>query len=101
MVLEVSLVALAESAFVLAHHDGVRREEVVDSLVGLLRRRNIRVIGADTAIMSAALLLCRPSGRISFADALIHADTRTHGLDTIWSFARPFPADGLRVATPG
>lgn len=99
--LAVSMVALGETAFVLAHHYGVRREEIVDSLVGLLRRRNIRVIGADTAIVAAALLLCRSSARVSFADALIHADTLAHGLDTISSFDRRFPADGLHVASPG
>jgi hypothetical protein len=40
----------------------VPREEVVDSLVELLRKRNIEVLGAEKALVASALMLCRPSG---------------------------------------
>ena len=93
-------VALAETAFVLTRVYGVPREEVVDNLVGLLRKRNVRLLGMDKTLAATALLLCRPSGRISFADALINADARSHGVETLYSFDQQFPAEGLSVLTP-
>lgn len=98
--LQISLVALVESAFVLAHHYQVPREEIVDSLVALLRRRNIRVLGADAAAVAAALLLCRPSGRVSFADALLRVDALAHGVQKVWSIDRRFPTGGLEAQFP-
>src|SRR5215217_523724 len=47
------------------------REEIVDSLIDLLQRSNIRFQPLDKSLVIAALLLCRPSGRVSIGDALI------------------------------
>ena len=96
----ISLVPIAETAFVLSRSYGVPREEVVDNLVGLLRKRNVQVMGGDKATTAAALLACRPSGRVSFADALISADARSHGVATIYTFDEHFPAEGLAVREP-
>jgi len=97
----ISLVALAETAFVLNRHYGVPRELVVDRLVELLRRRNVETVGADKNVVASALLLCRPSGRVSFADALINADTRSAGISTLHTFDERFPDQGLSVHRPG
>jgi hypothetical protein len=43
------------------------------------------------------LLLCRPSGRIPFADAMVWGATRSAGNKTIYSLNERFPADGLEV----
>jgi predicted nucleic-acid-binding protein len=67
-------VTLAEAAFVLARNYGVPREQVVYRLVELLRKRNIDPLGVDKNLVASALLLCRPSGRVDYADALINAD---------------------------
>ena len=99
--LGVSLVVLAETAFVLSGDYGVPREEVVHSLVGLLRKRNIEVLGADKDLVASALLLCRPSGRVNYADALINADARTHGVDGLYTFDQRFPSEGLALQRPG
>ena len=96
----VSLVAVAETAFVLTRTYGVPREEVVDSLVGLLRKRNVQVLGIDKSVVAAALLMCRPSGRVSFADALINADARGNGVSTLYTFDAQFPDEGLLVRAP-
>ncbi len=79
----ISLVALAATAFVLNHHYQVPRETTVDHLVGFLRKHNVRVLGTDKNLVASALLLCRPSGRISFADALINAEARSGNLNTL------------------
>lgn len=99
--LGVSLVVLAETAFVLSSNYGAPREEVVDSLVGLLRKRNIEVIGAEKALVASALLLCRPSGRINYADALINADARAHEVGKLYTFDERFPSEGLTLERPG
>jgi predicted nucleic acid-binding protein len=99
-VLGVGPVALAETAFVLAHHYGVPRDQIVDRLVRLVRKRNIRVLGMDKDLVASALLRCAASGRVSFADALIYAEARTHQLPRMYSFDRRFPADGLTVQRP-
>jgi predicted nucleic-acid-binding protein len=93
----ISLVALAETAFVLHRNYGVPRELVVDRLVELLRKQNVTTIGADKGLVAGALLLCRPSGRVSFADALINADLRAAGLTAIFTFDERFPPEGLSV----
>src|ERR1051326_3726542 len=63
--------ALAETAYVLRNVYGLTREEIVDLLIAFLQRSNILVHALDKQITIAALLLCRPSGRVSFGDALI------------------------------
>lgn len=98
--LGVSLVALAESAFVLSRNYGVPRERVVDLLVELLRKRNIAPLGVDKTLAASALLLCRPSGRVNFADALINADARAHAVERFYTFDERFPSEGLELGQP-
>src|SRR6266571_2144417 len=67
---------LAETAHVLRRLYGVAREDVADLLIRLLRRRNILVHGLEKETVIAAILLTRPSNRISVPDALIWAAAR-------------------------
>lgn len=96
-------VVLAEVGFVLASVYGVGREAIVDALVALLRRQNIapHCLPKDDAL--EALLLCRPSARVSFADALIWAAARSTDDKVVYSFDGRFPRDGidLRDSQPG
>jgi predicted nucleic acid-binding protein len=43
------------------------------------------------------LLLCRPSGRVSFADALVWAVARSTEEKVIYSLDERFPRDGVEV----
>lgn len=69
-----SLVVFAETAFGIHCHYRVPRDLVIDPL----RKRNISVLGADKHLVARALLLCRPSGQVSFANA------RTSGVATLY-----------------
>ena len=69
-------VVLLESAYVLSSVYGVPRERVVDQLVALLRRANVGAFPTRKEHMIEALQLCRPSGRVSFGDAMIWAAAR-------------------------
>jgi len=48
-----------------------------------------------------ALSLCRPSGRVSVADAFIWASARHAGIDGVYTFDRRFPAANLTVRLLG
>ena len=98
--LGISLVTLAETAFVLSRNYGVPREQVVDRLVELLRKRNIDLLGVDKTLVASTLLLCRPSGRVNYADALINADARAHAVDLLYTFDERFPSEGLALRQP-
>ena len=70
-------------------------------MVTLLRKRNVVVLGTDKALAASALLLRRPSGRVSYADALINGDAREYGVGTLYTFDERFPSEGLVLEKPG
>ena len=95
--LMISGVALAETAFVLTSVYGGSRQDVVDRLLEFLRKENIDTFGLNKEFAVQGLLMCRPSGRVSFADALIWAAARSGGGDFVYSFDQRFPRDGIEV----
>ena len=90
-------VVLAETAYVLQSVYSIRRDLIVDALVAFVSRRNIGVLGLEKDLVLQALLLCRPSGRVSFADALVWAAARSSRIAAIYSFDERFPGDGLEI----
>lgn len=94
--LRVSSVVLAESAFVLRSFYEVPRDRVVDELIELLTRRNIETLELNTDLACEALTLCRPSGRVSFADALLWAAARAEEIP-VHTMDQRFPEDGIAV----
>jgi predicted nucleic acid-binding protein len=98
--LQITETALVETACVLLRTYRLARAEIVDLLIDLLQRQNVSVHPLDKRLVITALLLCRPSGRVSFGDALIWAAARHAGPSTVYSFDRRFPADGLEVRQP-
>jgi predicted nucleic acid-binding protein len=98
ILLGITAVALLEAAHVLRNPPySHSRETVVDTLVMLLQRDNIRGVGVDTTHAAVALLLCRPSTAVSFGDALIAAIGRSVGVTEAYSFDARFRRAGLRV----
>jgi predicted nucleic acid-binding protein len=95
--LTITDVVLAETAFVLTSFYKVPRATTVDSLIELIQKKNIRFLNLEKTIVIQALLLCRPSARVSFADALIWAVARSEGSSTVYSFDERFPSDGIAL----
>jgi len=95
-----SLLVLAETAYVLGSVYGVPRAEVVDGLVALVLRRNITVpeVPKETAV--EALLLCRASGKVSYSDALLWSLARSSDAPSVLTFDADFPCHGLEVSAP-
>ena len=88
---------IVETAYVLSSLYKVPRKAVVDSLLALIQKRNITLFALEKQLAMEALLLCRPSGRISFADAFIRAAARSAGAEVIYSLDERFPEEGIEV----
>ncbi|MEW6033429.1 MAG: PIN domain-containing protein [Chloroflexota bacterium] len=95
--LRVTDVVLAETAYVLTSVYGISRSVVVDHLIAFLQKENISPFALDKGLVLQALLLCRPSGRVSFADAMVWAAARSSGGRVVYSLDERFPGDGLEV----
>jgi len=94
---QITDVAVMEAAYVLASLYRLSRRLVVDTLIGLVQKENVVLVGLDKSIAIDALLLCRPSNRVSFGDAMIWAAARSAGAAIIFSFDARFPHEGIDV----
>ena len=97
--ISVAPLILVETAYVLRSVYGVSREDVVAALVDLVQRVNVEVLGVETSLVVQALRLCRASGRVSFADALLWAQARDLD-EPIWTFDKNFPQEGVQIQRP-
>jgi predicted nucleic acid-binding protein len=95
--LQVTEVVLAETAYVLSTVYGVPRESVVDNLIALLQRQNITSFGLEKDLILEALLLCRPSARVSYADALTWAAAQSTDHKVVYTLDERFPSEGLDI----
>lgn len=91
--LSIAAIALVETAYVLSTMYGVERVQVVDSLIQLLGRANIRTHELPADLVSDALGLCRPSARVSFADALVWAAAAGVEGGRVDTFDKRFPSE--------
>ncbi|HEV7217148.1 MAG TPA: PIN domain-containing protein [Chloroflexota bacterium] len=89
--------AIAEIAYVLIGNYGVPRAQAVDALVGLIQRENIRLYAMEKSLVVQALSFCRPSGRVSFADALLWACVRSSGVHRMYTLDVRFPTLGVEL----
>jgi predicted nucleic acid-binding protein len=95
--LQVTDVVLAETAFVLTSFYRVPRSLVVDHLIAFLQKENVTTFALDKGTVLQGLLLCKPSGRVSFADAMVWAAARSSGTNVVYSLDERFPRDGVEV----
>jgi len=95
--LVVTDVVIVETAYVLTSVYRVPRDVVVDHLIAFLQKENIAVHRLDERLVLQGLLMCRPSGRISFADAMVWAAARDADAEAIYSLDERFPREGICV----
>jgi predicted nucleic-acid-binding protein len=98
--LVVPQVALLETAYVLRTQTTMSREQIVDTLIEFVQRENILVQQLHRDIVVEALRLCRPSGRVSFGDAMIWAALRCAPPARLYSFDEQFPSEGIDLQRP-
>jgi predicted nucleic-acid-binding protein len=73
---------------------------VVDALLALLQKENLKAVGGDKGLWMRALLLCRPSRRVSFGDALIWATALASGVKRVYTLDARFPEEEIAVGPP-
>ncbi len=95
--LRITDVVIAETAYVLTSVYRIPRKVVVDHLVAFSQKENISAFALDKGIVLQALLLCRPSARVTFADAMVWAAARSLANRVVYSLDERFPEDGLEV----
>ena len=96
-VLILSELVLMEAAYVLGSFYKMLRPDVVDILMELVQRQNLRLATLSKPRVLQALILCRNSKRHSFADVLIWAQARERDAEGVYSFDRRFPSEGLAI----
>ena len=90
-------VVIVETAYVLTRLYEVERQKAVDALIAFIQLPQLSVDGMKKSLVYEALLLCRPSHRVSFADAFIRAAARRRKETVIYSFDKRFPGDGMEI----
>jgi predicted nucleic acid-binding protein len=96
----ISIVTLAEIAYVLTRVAGISRADSVDALAELLNRENIQTHEVETDVAIRALRLCRQSGQVNFGDAMLWAVVRSVEGAGVWTFDEHFPSSELEVRRP-
>ena len=95
--LQITGVTLMETAHALRTQYQVSREDIVDRLMDLVSQDNISVYAIDKEAVLQGLMMCRPSGRVSVADAMIWAAARSSGARVIYTFDQHFPNEGIEL----
>jgi predicted nucleic acid-binding protein len=98
--LGLSLVVLVETAHVLRTQYGIERSEIVDTLIELLTRENVVLLGLSNADALAALVRARSLPRSPIPDALIAATAKAAGAIPLYTFDEDLHRHGIAVAKP-
>jgi predicted nucleic acid-binding protein len=96
----VSPVALAECAHVLRTQYGVAKTDIVESLIGLVQRENIRVLGGRTDLVVEMLVRARAMRERPIPDALIVAAALDAGALPVATFDRDQQRYGVATIEP-
>jgi predicted nucleic acid-binding protein len=96
----VSIVALVECAHVLRARYGVPKVEIVDSLLNIVRRDNVAVVGMDTSDVTDALVRARSMPGRPMPDALIVVQAQRARALPIATFDHDMRRYGLAVVEP-
>jgi len=96
----ISLVALAECAHVLRTLYDVEQRDIIDSLIGLAQRENVRVLGLRTDILVEMLVRARALPGRPIPDAMIVASTLAADALPLATFDRDQRRYGIAVRQP-
>ena len=96
----ISLVALAECAHVLRTQYGVEQRDIIDGLIGLVQRENVRVLGLRTDLLVETLVRARALPGRPIPDAMIVASTLAADALPLATFDRDQRRYGIAVREP-
>ena len=96
----ISLVSVVETAHVLRTQYGVDREAIVETLLDLIRRENVQVLGLPHDDVVEALVLARAMPGRPIPDALIAIGARSAGALPLVTFDRQMARYGIPTREP-
>jgi predicted nucleic acid-binding protein len=96
----VSPVALAECAHVLRTQYGIEQRDILDSLIGLVQRENVRVLGLRTDGLLSTLVRARQLPGRPIPDALIVAASIAADALPLATFDRDQGRYGVAIREP-
>ena len=96
----VSPVALAECAHVLRTQYDVAQRDILDSLIGLVQRANVRVLGMRTEVLVGVLVRARQLPGRPIPDALIVASSLAADALPLATFDRDQHRYGIATLDP-
>ena len=96
----VSLVALAECAHVLRTQYGIPQGDIIDSLIGVVQRENVRVLGLRTEVLVESLVRARALPGRPIADAMIVASSIAADALPLATFDRDQRRYGIATREP-
>ena len=96
----VSPVALAECAHVLRTQYEVQPRDVIDSLIDLVQRENVRTLGVSTELVVQHLVLARSMPGRPIPDALIVAAAVAGGAESLATFDGDQARYGIPIRRP-
>ncbi len=96
----ISLVVLAECAHVLRTQYGVEQVDIIDSLIGLVQRENVRVLEVRTELLVETLVRAKALPGRPIPDAMIVASTRAADALPLATFDRDQRRYGIEVREP-
>ena len=96
----ISAVALAECAHVLRTQYDVSPRDVIDSLIDLIQRENVRTLGVSTELVVQHLVLARAMPGRPIPDALIVAAAVAGNAESLATFDRDQARYGIPIRRP-
>jgi predicted nucleic acid-binding protein len=96
----VSLVALAECAHVLRSQYGVDQRDIIDSLIGLVQRANVHVLGLRADLLVEMLVRARDLPGRPVPDAMIVAGCLAADALPLATFDRGQGRYGIPISEP-
>jgi predicted nucleic acid-binding protein len=96
----VSTVALAECAHLLRTQYGIDHRDIIDALIGLIQRENIRVLGHRTDVLVGMLVRAREMPGRPIPDAMIVAASVAGDSVPLATFDRDQRRYGIEIREP-
>jgi predicted nucleic acid-binding protein len=96
----ISPVALAECAHVLRTQYGIGQPEILEALIGLVQRENVRVLGLRTDVLVGVLVRARQLRGRPIPDALILATSLAFDAVPVATFDREQRRYGIATRDP-
>lgn len=96
----ISIVVLAESAHVLRSQYGVPQSDIIDALIELIQRENVRMLDARTDLLVEALVRARALPGRPIPDAMIVAASRAAEALPLATFDADQGRYGIEIRRP-